>query len=287
MTNFFRTASIFYRNPYINPHWAVLRHIGWQWRKLMNAFPYDVNLGRIKMRVHDRSVANGCGALLNAMGYYDPNNMFLAEELFSRGLFHTFFDIGANIGAYSVIVAAQPETQVFAFEPHPYTFSLLKENIELNHLGDRVTCVQAALGDRDGDVSLTDTPGSPVNHILDSNDNEKIAVKVRLLRSETFCSIHNLQPDVLKIDVEGHENFVLRGFGEILKSIQLILVECKSVEETTRLLRDQSGFWGPYKMNYHARRFIKANNNYEDWIFVNPKALHLFRSAAFQFDLEN
>ena len=149
--NFFQTVSAFHKNTYVNPYGATLRHVGWQFRKLFNCFPCDLKFRGFVVRVADRSIANGCGALLNAMGYYDPNNMLFIEEIFKQGRCQTFFDVGANIGVYSLIAAAQSRaSRVFAFEPHPYTFSLLEDNVRLNRLQNQISGYQRALSDQDG-----------------------------------------------------------------------------------------------------------------------------------------
>ncbi len=285
--NLFRTIRSFYQNPYINPSVATLRHIGWQFRKGLNLFPYDLMLSNFMVRIADRSIANGCGALLNAMGYYDPNNMYFLEELFEKNLFNSFFDIGANIGIYSLIAANTGNVKVVAFEPHPYTFSLLKENITLNLLDDHIKSVHSALGDEDGEIYLTDEPGSAINRIVKEKEYAQRKISVKLIRGHTFCRAENLSPSIMKIDVEGYENSVLRGFESILKGVQLIFIECKSMDETDSILCGRFGFLGPYKVDYRRRKFIKADINSEDWIFVNPQALKSLEVAGFLFDSSN
>jgi FkbM family methyltransferase len=258
--------------------------MGWQFRKLIDLFPYDLKVNAINVRIADRTVANGPGALLNAMGYYDPNNMYFLEELFKKKILATFFDIGANIGIYSLIPAWTKNGKVVAFEPHPYTYNLLQENISLNSLEEYVVSIQAALGEENGEVKFTDNAGSPINHIIDKNNHVLPTVSVKIIRGDTFCNERDITPDVLKIDVEGYENCVLRGFGSILKDVKVIIVECKTLDETCRILCDQYGFWGPFKLDYHARSFVRGNISYEDWIFVSPQAIHMFENEIYSFE---
>jgi FkbM family methyltransferase len=198
-----------------------------------------------------------------------------------------FFDVGSNIGIYSLIVASNSASKIFAFEPHPYTFSLLVENVAPNGYEDRVSCLQFALGNADGLISFTDDPGSPVNHVLGKDERNQKEIQVKVLRGEMFCHEQSLHPDVLKIDVEGYEDIVLHGFGEVLKSVQVILVECRSVEKIGRILCDLYNFLGPYKLDYHAHNFTKVNINYEDWIFVNPQTLNSLTTLGFRFESDN
>lgn len=270
-TNFPRTVSVIYKNKFINPHFAVFRHIMWVLRKIFNLFPCDLKLGNQTVRIANRSVANGNGALINAMEYYDPNNMLLLKEFFQKGIYNSFFDVGANIGVYSLIVAGQAKPiRAFAFEPHPQTFLLLQENIRLNKLNAHISCVQVALGDKDGFVQFTDKAGNPENHILDESIEGGLEVEIR--RADDFCEKERICPQVLKIDVEGFENQVLAGFGASLSKVQIIFIECWNLPVTTRILCEQSGFMGPYKIDYKSRKLVNKNIHDEDWVFINPQA---------------
>lgn len=268
--NFFRTVSIINKNKYINPYVGVFRHVMWALRKLFNIFPCDLKLGDQLVRIANRSIANGNGALINSMGYYDPNNMLLLKELFQKEIYNSFFDVGANIGVYSLIVAGQAQSvNVFAFEPHPQTFLLLQENVHLNNLDNRISCIQSALGDHDGTVRFTDNAGNPENHILNGSGG---GLEVLIQRTNTFCEREGIYPQVMKIDVEGFENQVLNGLGNSLSKVQVIFSECWDLSETTRILCKQAGFMGPYKVDFKNRKFVFANIHDEDWIFLGPQA---------------
>jgi FkbM family methyltransferase len=274
MTNFFRTSKIFFDNPYINPYGALLRHSAWQFRKIFNLFPCTIHMGRVAISVPNRSIAMGSAALANAMGYYDPNNMFFIEELFTKRIYDTFLDVGANLGFYSLIAAGySASARVYAFEPHPYTFSLLQENVHANHDDEKISCFQYALGDQNGSVPFSDIPGDPENQVLDSVSHVDSSIKVDLYRGDHFCQQMGILPQVIKIDVEGYENHVFDGFSSILNAVQLIFVECWELDKTIKILCDMAGFIGPYKIDFKNRRFVRSNIHYEDWVFVNPLAL--------------
>jgi hypothetical protein len=61
--NFFHTMSLFWKNPFINPWDAVWRHTLWQGRKILNLFPTNIHREKFEVRVANRAVANGTGAL--------------------------------------------------------------------------------------------------------------------------------------------------------------------------------------------------------------------------------
>jgi len=256
-----------------------MRHLGWAGRKLLGAFPYDIKLDRQIVRVADKSVANGVGALLNAMGYYDPNNMYLLMTLFQKNLLDKLFDVGANVGVYSLISAgAAASVRVAAFEPHPYTFSLLEENVKLNHFEDRISCFQVALGDRDGLVHFMDKPGSPENRITEHDIQEAAGLKVPIQTGNTICDRVGFLPQVLKVDVEGYENSVLAGFGSRLSAVQLVLVECWDIRSTVEILCEQHGFLGPYKVDFRNHYLVRDHIHDEDWLFIRPALLNPIKS---------
>jgi FkbM family methyltransferase len=57
-----------------------------------------------------------------------------------------FWDIGANVGAYTLYAALNPDIRVVAFEPAAVNYFLLTANCELNALGERVDCLQLGVG---------------------------------------------------------------------------------------------------------------------------------------------
>nr|BAL53461.1 methyltransferase, FkbM family [uncultured Chloroflexota bacterium]BAL55902.1 methyltransferase, FkbM family [uncultured Chloroflexota bacterium] len=253
----------------------------WQGRKALNRFPCDISLRKITLRVGNRTVA-GIGALVHAMGYYDPNNMYFLEEIFSKGLCTSFYDVGANIGIYSLIVASSsPFAKVAAFEPHPKTFLLLQENISLNGF-QNVRPWPVALGDENRTIEFTDDAGSPVNRVVVDEKPSSPVIVVQMRTGDALVQDTGLVPDVLKIDVEGFENQVLWGFKNTLSSIKLLLVECQNLSWTTQILSGEFGFLGPYKINFRARRLAQnASPPWEDWLFVQPSFLKALSQAGF------
>lgn len=63
-------------------------------------------------------------------------------------------DVGANIGTTSIPFAVNTDCHVLAIEPFPDNFALLERNIAQNHLGHRITCVQSAVYDKTGPISM-------------------------------------------------------------------------------------------------------------------------------------
>lgn len=136
------------------------------------------------------------------------------------------FDIGANLGIYSIASAKLNATTV-AFEPHPGNMSTLQKNISLNNCS--VTTEQMAISDTIGKMNIIGDPDNPAegSAVLSSEASGEGSIKVPVTTGDRYCEKHgDLDPTVLKIDIEGGEASAIRGFGEKLNdTIRLIVVE--------------------------------------------------------------
>jgi FkbM family methyltransferase len=123
----------------------------------------------------------------------------------------TVMDVGANVGAYTLLFAtwAGSSGRIFAFEPSVGSRSGLERHLHLNGLSDRVSVRAEAVGDITGTVPFRDTGTDGDNRILAVADgNARVVPSVTV---DDFCAAHGLTPDVIKIDVEGAELAALRG----------------------------------------------------------------------------
>lgn len=140
------------------------------------------------------------------------------------------FDIGANLGWYSVLLQrlSDPGARIFAFEPDPSTYALLVRNLAANH-ADRVQPLNLALGAAPGTAQLhryKDSNNGRHTLIDDGQPKETVSVAVDTL--EAFAQRAGLGERpvrFLKIDVEGFEYFVLKGAGLLLERCQQVLLE--------------------------------------------------------------
>lgn len=154
----------------------------------------------------------------------------LSSELRKRKSRIVFFDVGANVGHHTLFMAAHAD-EVVAFEPFPPLLQKIREKIDLNRLTN-VRVVPSALGDLDG--SLQYFPGREGMSGMGSFVSEEVrhhqdqeAVSLEMRRGDHLSSELALPPmDILKIDVEGFEAGVLRGFREhIQRDRPVVLME--------------------------------------------------------------
>jgi FkbM family methyltransferase len=149
------------------------------------------------------------------------DEMALVAHLLRKG--DLFVDVGANIGAFSVLAAGVAQANVLAFEPSPGTFDSLTTNIRLNGFQDSVRLVQAAVGRTAGFVSLT--RGRGTENFVPSASQGTDCDKVALTTLDT--ELGERPVSLLKVDVEGYETEVFAGAKQTLssKQLQAIIVE--------------------------------------------------------------
>lgn len=139
-----------------------------------------------------------------------------------------FFDIGAQYGAYAYLIAnaVGPTVRVIAFEPFPRDFALLDRNAALNPEAN-VQCINAALSDSDGEVAMSHSDGADefCPRIGAATENSQ---KVMAVRADALVAAGKVPcPNVIKLDVEGHEMAVLRGMTETLNDPRCRSIYCE------------------------------------------------------------
>jgi FkbM family methyltransferase len=133
-----------------------------------------------------------------------------------------FWDVGANIGAIS-LVAAPRCRRVVAFEPDPRSVQRLTRNLSVNSISN-VDVISAALAERNGTSVLYQADGvnTGMSSIAAAGSVHHGAVDVRTLTADDFLDARSdLAPTVMKLDVEGAETHVLAGATRVLGSGRL------------------------------------------------------------------
>lgn len=141
---------------------------------------------------------------------------------------HCVWDVGACIGMYSAfaarIVDSRAGGRVHAIESSPYNMPRLVDNLALNGQpdGDNWQVHNLALSDRDGRVQLDIPWRIPGAAAVVADTKTAIPVKSR---SPTGLADETGPPDVCKIDVDGHEDAILRSIQPILGDIDHLFIE--------------------------------------------------------------
>lgn len=126
-------------------------------------------------------------------------------------------DIGASTGSFCLLPTINACMKVHAFEPSPLPLEILRNNIALNRLQSRVTVHPYALSDKNG-IALLKVPKTRqggmacLGTLAFFSEWEEVEVETRRLDDLNLGRVH-----FLKIDVEGHELFVLRGGEKMIR----------------------------------------------------------------------
>jgi FkbM family methyltransferase len=143
----------------------------------------------------------------------------------------TAFDIGANIGTLSTILAqaVSENGRVLAFEPFPETFRRLKETLALNDFHN-IRCIEAAVSEKSGTMDFYYEPSNPELNSLGqvSTGEKKIERKISVaaVTVDGICASEKISRiDFLKIDVEGFELDVIRGSADMLRRKQIDVIQ--------------------------------------------------------------
>ena len=148
------------------------------------------------------------------LGLYEPGTVVLLKELLKEGM--TFLDLGAYRGYYTVLASklVGEKGRVFAFEPAPENFALLKANLQGRK---NVSLIQKAVSNkvRTGKLFLASF-GSSAHRIYDA-DEGKESVDVEVTSLDEFFKDKDAKIDVIKMDIEGAEMSALEGMANIIK----------------------------------------------------------------------
>jgi FkbM family methyltransferase len=141
----------------------------------------------------------------------------------------TYIDVGAHFGYFTLLAAhiVQEKGKIFAFEPSKENFEMLSKNcVELPW----VKCYNQAISDKDGEVTFYQFPikYSEYNSLseeqyaktdwLEKYRPEKITIPS--VSMDSFLCLTGCKPSMIKIDVEGAEDLVIKGLSDWLSNEQ-------------------------------------------------------------------
>jgi FkbM family methyltransferase len=201
-----------------------------------------------------------------------------------------FWDIGANVGVYSLYAAVRKDLRVLAFEPSAANFHVLSHNIQLNDLSDRVTAYCVAFSDRTqlgilnliapkiGDRRGPPMMGGALSQFGMAGEQSRYASNADYVTQGMFgftidefvTRFHPPRPTHIKLDVDGLELPILTGAKEALchSGLRSLMVELTVThkterEETIRLLEDAGLYLVSQGKEQGATSEMGANHLFE------------------------
>ena len=160
--------------------------------------------------------------LLSLRPNYEPEHVEFMKKNIKKG--DIAIDIGANIGYYTILLSklVGENGKVFAFEPDPNNFKVLKENIKLNNLKN-VIIENKAVSNKNGKIHLyfskINSGDSRVYKTLE--DREK--VEVNCITLDNYFKNTKIRPSFIKIDTQGYEPAIFEGMNKLIKNKNIII----------------------------------------------------------------
>ena len=158
----------------------------------------------------------------------------------------TFWDIGANIGLYSIYSSSIIKNlNVVAFEPSVLNLELLIKNINKNNKQNDILVITnpiSELGKIDK-FHLSREEKGGANSTFGKNSNSEISYKTNSLNCKNLKDIYKInEPNYVKIDVDGNELEILITIFQEYKNIESLLVEVSQNQEEIYSLMKQNNY---------------------------------------------
>jgi FkbM family methyltransferase len=159
---------------------------------------------------------------------FDPEKQidFIKEVHFKHYLpsgEDVFIDVGSGIGMESMFLSRQTNFhgKIYAIEASPFTFGLLKTNIQNNQLNN-IHPFNVAISDRMGEIFIND---DHVNHLSNSVFTEK-GISVNTITMDGFMEENQIETvALLKVNIEGAERLLIDSFEKISK-VRHVAISC-------------------------------------------------------------
>jgi len=219
-------------------------------RPLVGDAELPVSIGALRILV---SPQDNCGGSLYYSGCYEPEETRCFTRLLHEVRPSVFIDIGANIGYYTLLAASQGVPRLVAVEASPRIAASLQRNVVLNGLSSRVKIIPAAVSDREGTLTFwlnRQEHNFGTGSLIPRPDlGECESIDVPCFSGDALFADLAAGPALVKIDVEGGEQFVLQGMATFLERVRPSLavevhpVQLRSsghsAEQVTGLLGDR------------------------------------------------
>ncbi|PWK26183.1 FkbM family methyltransferase [Arcicella aurantiaca] len=207
---------------------------------------------------------------------YLIKEVFVANEYYfqTENKAPIIVDCGANIGMATLFFKwLQPNATIYSFEPQKSTFDILERNIKRNNL-QNVHYFNLALSDSNGTIDFfgEDSSNLMSSVLQERSTGKKVTVECRKLSD--FVSIISEPIDLLKIDVEGAETFILKDLIDTNKLDKSVFKQI--IMEYHHKIENQSSKMGEFLLPFEKQ-------GYEYQVRADFKQLSTFQDMLLHF----
>lgn len=202
----------------------------------------------------------------------------------------TFFDVGSNIGYYTVLACAENnQVNVHSFEPAVGSFTYLKKNVAINNIEQQVKAEETALTDISHSLTFHEAVNNKYQHtryVLSGESNastkelnrEFRIYEVKGITLDEYCEKNAINSiGLIKIDTEGAELNILKGGCQTISS-QLPIIICEihhdfNKEKIESIMQDMGYEFYLYNNNKLEKADTLTGANYDEirnWFMVHP-----------------
>lgn len=182
------------------------------------------------------------------------------------------WDIGANMGIFTLYAAIVKDINVYSFEPESSNYSLLSRNIQLNGLSDKVTALCCGLSNENSIKTLfkyCDFESSGINSVgeeVDAHLRPRKSLSKQTVITYTGDNLVQSQgfrpPQHIKIDVDGIEHLIIAGLhNTLINDCKTVLVELNLTLQEHRDVVDTLNKYG-FKTHAHLTEETRIKDGY-------------------------
>lgn len=168
-------------------------------------------------------------------GYYLPVNQFDSSVFFTRyGIDKLttldsvrnkhIIDAGGYVGDTALLFSSYTDKNIHVFEASPSNMDIIRETIRLNHL-DNIVPVSKALGEKSGTATFSLGERNSCNFLVERPGyNYPDHIEVPVVTLDDYVRENNIEVGLIKVDIEGGEQLLLRGAVETIRTQHPILL---------------------------------------------------------------
>ncbi len=168
-------------------------------------------------------------------GYYLPVNQFDSSVFFTRyGIDKLttldsvrnkhIIDAGGYVGDTALLFSSYTDKDIHVFEASPSNMDIIRETIRLNHL-DNIVPVSKALGEKSGTATFSLGERNSCNSLVERPGyNYPDHIEVPVVTLDDYVRENNIEVGLIKVDIEGGEQLLLKGAVETIRTQHPILL---------------------------------------------------------------